>query len=87
MKLPHPTAGRTPMPDEEILASEIGSIMLQSNCFTNLDAQEWEASHDKFIAKMVNRFSSDYPHDVIRRVAEVEFEIGSEIIKVRDSFY
>jgi len=73
------------MQDEETLANEIGSIMLQSSWFANLDTSGWEAKHDAFLTHMVNRFGRQYPRDVIRRVAEVEFETGLEIIKLRDS--
>jgi hypothetical protein len=69
------------MQDEEALANEIGSIMLDSNCFANLNARGWEAKHDAFVAHMVKRFGREYS----RRRAEVQFETGLEIIKLRDS--
>jgi hypothetical protein len=73
------------MQDEEALLNEIGSIMLDSNCFANLDARGWEAKRDAFVAHMVNRFGREYSHDVIRRLAQVQFETGLETIKLRDS--
>jgi hypothetical protein len=73
------------MQDEEALANEIGSIMLGSNCFANLNARGWEAKHDAFVAHMVNRFGREYSRDVICRRAQVQFETGLEIIKLRDS--
>jgi hypothetical protein len=73
------------MQDEEALLNEIGSIMLDNNCFANLDARGWEAKHDAFVDRMVNRFGREYSHDVIRRRAEVQLETGLEIIKLRDS--
>jgi hypothetical protein len=75
------------MQDEEALANEIASIMLKSDSFAKLDVRGWKAKRDEFIAGMVKRYGRKYPHDVIRRVAEVEFEIGLEIIKLRDSKY
>jgi hypothetical protein len=72
---------------EDTLANEIGSIMLDSNSFANLNAGRWEAKQDAFVSHMVNRFGREYPHDVIRRVAEVVFETGLEIIKLRNSLY
>jgi hypothetical protein len=39
------------------------------------------------IAKMMHRFGEQYPQDMIRRVAEVEFEIVLEVIKLRDLLY
>ena len=71
--------------EENVLANRIAEIILKSRCFAKLNARGWEAKKDGFLAYMVDRFGPDYPHDVIRRVAEVEFEIGSEIIKLRDS--
>lgn len=73
------------MQDGEALLNEIGSIMLDSNCFAKLDARGWEAKREGFVAHMVNRFGREYPHDVIRRRAEVQFGTGLEIIKLRDS--
>jgi hypothetical protein len=35
------------------------------------------------IAELVPRFGEHYPNDVVRRVAEVEFEIVLEVIKLR----
>jgi hypothetical protein len=74
------------MQDEDISTNKIGSIMLDSNWFATLDARGWEAKHDAFIAHMVNRFGPDYRRDVIRRVAEVQFETGLEILKLRDGW-
>jgi len=71
--------------EENVLANRIAEVILKSRCFAKLNARGWESKKDRFIAHMVDRFGSDYPHDVIRRVAEVEFEIASEIIKLRDS--
>jgi hypothetical protein len=70
---------------EDALTHEIASIMLDSNNFANLNASGWEAKRYAFVAHMVIRFGREYPHDVIRRVAEVVFETGLEIIKLRDS--
>jgi hypothetical protein len=35
----------------------------------------------------MHRFGEQYPQDMIRRVAEVEFEIVLEVIKLRDLLY
>jgi protein gp37 len=73
------------MQDEELLANLIASVMLKSNCFCTVNPTGWEAKRKAFIGTMARRFGEDYPQDVVRRVAEVQFETGLEIIKLRDS--
>ena len=68
------------MRDKEILANRSATVMLESRSFANLNARDWEAQKGAFIAQMVNRFGWEYSSDMICRVAEVEFEIGLEII-------
>jgi len=72
------------MQNEELLANRIADVMLHSNSFATLNAIGWEAKRDAFITTMIKRVGSDYRHEVIRRVANVEFDIGLEIIKLRD---
>jgi len=82
-----PTMNEKPlMQNEEELANRIALIMLESNCFAQLNAQGFEAKRESFIATMVRRFAADFRHDVIRRVASEEFETGLEIIKLRNSY-
>jgi hypothetical protein len=66
-------------------ASSKAGRLPRQRCFANLNARGWEAKHDAFVDHMVNRFGSEYSHDVIRRLAKVQFETGLEIIKLRDS--
>jgi hypothetical protein len=73
------------MQNEEQLANRIAMVMLESNCFKSLDARGFEAKREAFIATMLRRFAGHYPYEVVRRVAEVEFETGLEIIKLRGS--
>jgi hypothetical protein len=74
----------TPIPNKEELANQIAVVMLESNCFKSLDAEAFKAKREAFVATMVRRFGGHHPHDVIRRVAAVEFETGLEIIKLRE---
>jgi hypothetical protein len=76
---------KLPMPNEEELANRIAGFMLESNCFKSLDVQAFKAKREAFIATVVRRFGGQHPHDVIRRVAAVEFETGLEIIILRES--
>jgi hypothetical protein len=71
------------MQNEEQLANRIATVMLESNCFKSSNAQGFEAKRKAFISTMLRLFGEQYPCEVIRRVAELEFETGLEIIKLR----
>jgi hypothetical protein len=71
------------MQNQEQLANRIATVMLESNSFKRLNAQDFEAKRNAFIATMLRLFGGQYPCEVIRRLAEVEFETGLEIIKLR----
>jgi hypothetical protein len=74
----------TPIPNEEELANCIAGLMLESNCFKSLGAQAFRAKREAFIVTMVRRFGGHHTHEVVRRVAAVQFETGLEIIKLRE---
>ena len=75
------------MTHEEVLSAQIGESMLNTLECRTFKAPTFAHQRQAIIAKMMHRFGEQYPHDMIWRVAEVEFEIVLEVIKLRDLLY
>ena len=73
------------MNTEAALTAEIGLAMLNSHDFVTCNRERFSTKREAFIAVMIRRFSHRFPVAVIRRVAEAEFDIGLEIIRLRES--
>ena len=73
------------MNTEAALTTEIGLAMLNSHDFATCNLERFSTKRGAFIAVMLRRFSHRFPAAVIRRVAEAEFDIGLEIIRLRES--
>jgi hypothetical protein len=70
---------------EAALTTEIGLAMLNSHDFATCNLERFSTKRAAFVTIMIRRFSYSFPVAVIRRVAEAEFDIGLEIIRLRES--
>jgi hypothetical protein len=75
------------MTHEEVLSAQIGESMLNTLECRTFKPPTFAHRREAIIAKMMHRFGEQYPHDMIWRVAEVEFEIVLEVIKPGDLLY
>ena len=73
------------MNTEAALTTEIGLTMLNSHDFATCNLERFSTKRGAFVAVMIRRFSHRFPVAVIRRVAEARFDIGMEIIRLRES--
>jgi hypothetical protein len=73
------------MNTEAALITEIGLAMLNSNDFATCNLERFSTKRAAFLAVMIRRFSHRFLVAGIRRVAEAEFDIGLEIIRLRES--
>jgi hypothetical protein len=73
------------MNTEAALTTEIGLTMLNSHDFATCNLERFSTKRGAFVAVMIRRFSHRFPVVVIRRVAEAQFDIGMEIIRLRES--
>ena len=73
------------MNSEAALTTEIGLAMLNSHEFATCDLERFSTKREAFVAEMIRRFCRRFPVALIRRVAEAEFDIGLEIIRLRES--
>ncbi|PWT84333.1 MAG: hypothetical protein C5B58_04880 [Acidobacteria bacterium] len=70
---------------EQHLAAKMGEIIVNSNDFNNLNSLSFMMKRDAFVVAMLKRFGPDYQHDIVRKVAVEEFDMGVEILKLKES--
>ena len=70
---------------DQTLATRMGGILVDSNDFKNLNCLSFSFKREAFVIAMHKRFGADYDYEVIKRVALQEFDVGLQIMKLRES--
>lgn len=70
---------------DQTLASRMGEILVNSDDLKSLNCLSFSFKREAFVNAMHKRFGADYDYEVIKRVALQEFDVGLQILRLRES--